>query len=403
MDIITMIWFDLKKYFQDKKTVVIMLLTPLLLIFLISYAISPLFYTNAYIEKFKIALVDRENSLETRTLINHFEKSDALKNLTEIIHTDYEQALKLIHKDEVAAVIVIPEHFSEDVAVGKNTPVTVIGNKNKPIQSQIIRAMMNSAADLVTAAQSGVNTIWDFLYQAGAPQEKLNRWFNKSVMEFSLKSLGRNQVFKKKVVSPIADITPFEYYSISIIVIFMLLNGISGLRLLIEEKQSEVLKRVISKGMSIRKIALAKFISLFLFQLIQSFMIFGIMIVVADRYLRGNGISAVIMLVMIIAATSSFMILIASCMYDIFLADLIAYISIFVMAFIGGGIIPLTYLPGSIESVSLFSINKWAIQGLIYSVFWNRIDMVIGAATILGILSFVFIFSSFLALARTVR
>ncbi|MDK2933859.1 MAG: hypothetical protein PWP27_1669, partial [Clostridiales bacterium] len=101
--------------------------------------------------------------------------------------------------------------------------------------------------------------------------------------------------------------------------------------------------------------------------------------------------------------TSSFMILIASCMYDIFLADLIAYISIFVMAFIGGGIIPLTYLPGSIESVSLFSINKWAIQGLIYSVFWNRIDMVIGAATILGILSFVFIFSSFLALARTVR
>ncbi|MDK2934584.1 MAG: linearmycin/streptolysin transport system permease protein, partial [Clostridiales bacterium] len=106
-----------------------MLLTPLLLIFLISYAISPLFYTNAYIEKFKIALVDRENSLETRTLINHFEKSDALKNLTEIIHTDYEQALKLIHKDEVAAVIVIPEHFSEDVAVGKNTPVTVIGNK----------------------------------------------------------------------------------------------------------------------------------------------------------------------------------------------------------------------------------------------------------------------------------
>ncbi|MBZ4646457.1 MAG: linearmycin/streptolysin transport system permease protein [Petroclostridium sp.] len=403
MDIITMTWYDFKKYFQDKKAVFFMMVMPLIVIFLVSYAISPLFYTNSYIDKFKIAIVDKENSIETRTLINHFESSESLKNLAEVIHTDYEYAVQLMDKDEIAAIIVIPEHFSEDVAVGKNTPVTVIGNRNKPVQSQIIKAMMTSGADLVTAAQSGVNTIWDFLKKAGASSEKLNQWFNKSVMEFSLKSLGRNQVFVKKVVSPIADISPFEYYSISIIVIFMLFNGMSGLRILIEEKHSEVLKRIISKGISVWKIILSKFISLFLFQLIQSFIIFAVLVLAADRYLRGNSMNAALVLAVIVVAVSSFMIFIASCVNSIFLADMIAYIGILTMAFIGGSIIPLTYLPASIEKVSFLSINKWAAQGLIYSVFWNRQDIVITSIGVLVLLSVVCIIGSIFSLARTAR
>lgn len=398
-----MIYYDIKRYFFDFKNIILMLVIPLIMLLLLFYTISPFFYDNLHPSRFSVAVVDYDNTLETRFIINHFEQAESLKQIADVIRTDYEEAVRMIKDNKIAAMIVVPKNFSNDLRVGKNTPVTVIGNQRMSFQALLIKEYMKNGANLVTAAQSGVNTIWSFLHEAGASKEDLNKWFSKSVMEFTFKSLGRNQVFKKRAVSPIAGILPFEYYSIAIMVIYIFFNSMVGLRLMIQEKKAETIKRMTSQGVPSSKIVVSKFLALLIFQTIQFSVLFMIMIIFFNQHIRGDMANAIGMFILTIAACSSCMMVLAALFGNFVTANVAGYTIVLVMAFVGGSIIPLPYLPEAVRSISFISINKWAVNGLIYSIFWDKHEIVFQCLFALIAFIAVFLLLAIGVLKRNVR
>lgn len=403
MDIFIIAFYDIRRYFSNISSILLMIAVPLITIALILYTVSPFFFDNSYIDRFTIAIVDNDRTFETKFIINHFEQSESLSQIADVVHTDYQSAIRMIKDNQIAAAIVVPENFITDMSMGKNTPITVIGNSQMPFQAMMIREYMKNAANLVTAAQSGVNTIWRFLEEAGASRETLDDWFSKSVMEFTFKSLGRNQIFEKNEVSPIGDVLPFEYYSAAVAAVYILINSMVGLTLIIRDKNLGVVKRMISRGVPTGRIIVSKVLALVAYQIVQFSILFVAIISCTDGFFKGDIIKAILIFIASISACSSFMVFIGALLDNLITANVTGYIIVLVMTFIGGSIIPLQYLPVTINTLSFVSINKWVINGLLYTIFQDQHEIFLKSILVLALFTIGFISAAAFALDRKVR
>ena len=159
MLLITLLKKDLIIIFKDVKLVALILLLPVICITFFSAVLSGYIEKGSFVEPFKIGIIDEEDSKETRMLIDQLEEIDILEKVIKINAQDQE---KYIKDNMVAAIIIIPENFSKSLVEGKNYPVTVIGNRNIPLESYIARNIVVSAAKMVSANQAGINTIFYF-------------------------------------------------------------------------------------------------------------------------------------------------------------------------------------------------------------------------------------------------
>ena len=108
---------------------------------------------------------------------------------------DEEEALRSLADGEVGGVVIIPEDFTRSVSAGENKPVTVIGNGAMPLQAYIVKNTALSAANLVSAAQGAINTIWHYDVEAGLTGDELDARFNEAAMEYILTALARTSIF----------------------------------------------------------------------------------------------------------------------------------------------------------------------------------------------------------------
>jgi len=382
-----LVYYDFKIYLQDKRAIVLMLVLPLLFIMLVGYGAAPLLERNTFIEPFPVALVDQENNIETRTLINHFENTPAFQEMVQFIKTNREEALSLLKDNKTAAVIFIPEGFVSKMEHGENLPFTVIGNPRRPLQSAVIKNMMQSASNLVSAAQSGVNTVLHYMREAEVSRETYNYWYNKSVKDFSLRSLGRNEIFLVESISATGKIATFEYYSLAVGMVFLLILGMGGLQLIIRDKENGIFSRLKSHGLSIWKLLLSKVIVLSILQLVQLTAVFSLLSIFTTINYQGSIFWSLLVVMAIFAAVAALFILVAAVSPNTSAANLISLAIIAIFSVMGGSILPPAYLPGAFEYLGFFTINKWAMLGMVNAIFDFRLKQVLQSIFALLLLS----------------
>ena len=122
------------------------------------------------------------------------------------------------------------------MAIGENRPVTVVGNGVMPLQAYIVKNTAQSAANLVTAAQGAINTIWHYDNKAGLSDSELDARFNEAVMDYMLTALARTAVFESVEAENGSSVTPAEYFTAALIVVFMMFAGMPGMKMLVSER-----------------------------------------------------------------------------------------------------------------------------------------------------------------------
>jgi ABC-2 type transport system permease protein len=368
--VMSLVYYNLKDYTLDVKILLLMLFTPLIILLCLVYALSPLIAGDSFIEPFDMAIVNKDNTLETRTLIQQIEKSEQLKELVRFVYIDEQEALRLLEENKIAAIVTIPSGFSADLTVGKNTPVKVVGNLQRPLQSVLIKAWMQSTADFVTAAQSGVNTIYHFLREAELSKEELNEEVTLSIMQFSLHSLGRGEMYNVDTVSSTNNLSPIQYYLISGGVVLLLIWGLMSSSVISGGESVALEQRLISSGVSSYQLLWSKFLTITSMLFIK-FLFISILVVMLSSYdMGGRMINFVLLSLLVIMTMSAMFLLLTMIIEHMSLRLLFGFCITLWISFSGGSIVPLSYLPSWIDSLSSLSINKWAIQGfsdVIYS------------------------------------
>jgi ABC-2 type transport system permease protein len=176
---ITLLKNDVKLFLKDWKACILLLLVPFIFICFFAYALTPYLNKSNFVEPFSIALVDNENTAQTRMLTKQL---DEFRIFNEILRVDEANARQMLSDGSIASIIIIPPGFTDSVAAGKNKPVTVIGSKSRPLQSFVVKNLMQSVANLVSSAQSAIITIYRYNEKAGLKGKELEAQFDDSTM-----------------------------------------------------------------------------------------------------------------------------------------------------------------------------------------------------------------------------
>ncbi|GIN86897.1 hypothetical protein J6TS2_32830 [Heyndrickxia sporothermodurans] len=384
--------FYMKTLWKSKKAVLSIFFIPIILLTGIGFVGTQIVQKDSRLDPFYVAMVNEDPTFETKMVVRQLTENESLNKLMRTIQTDSEKAKELLRKNKVAAIIHIPKGFSSDVAHGINTPVEVVGNNQRPLQSQLVRYLMNSAADFTSAAQSGINTINDYMKKMDFPETERKKELRKNVVTYAFHVLGRGEIYQEKKLEVLFQRNLLQYYILSFYALLIMVWGYSGLLLFSSRMNPSVQLRLLSVGVSQNQIVFAKLFTLLLFIAPLS-LILGVPVI----WWMGLEVIPFILLTLVIVLTFvSFFLFLEALLRSERAYQLVGVTFIILGTIAGGHLIPTIYFPEWLEKLSMYILNSWVLS-LILSIFqedWTE------PITVLLVLIFVFIVLTSLCLKR---
>ncbi|MDP4095111.1 MAG: ABC transporter permease, partial [Bacillota bacterium] len=357
---LTLLKNDIKLFFKDWKAVILLLVMPVLFIALFIYVLTPYINKTSFVDPFPVALVDKEDTAQTRVLSRQL---DEIELFSEVLRVNDSEARELLGQNRAAAEIIIPQGFSESILSGENKPVTVIGNKAMPLQAYVAKNVVQTATDLLSASESALNTIDHFGSKAGINGKVRSKDYDDSMTQLLINALSRKEIFSEVQNSSQFDLTPAEYFTSGLIIIFLMFAGMPAMKMLVWERNYGISRRLASTPAKPYQIILSKFIVSILLSILQFAVIVAATAVFFHNYWGAPLKNILYIFAAIILAVSAWSVFVSAISKTTAAADAIGNLGILLMAVVGGSIYPLSSMPDFIKSISKFTINRWAMDG----------------------------------------
>jgi ABC-2 type transport system permease protein len=369
-----------------------MMLFPLLLLGITYLGLKPLLDEKQWVEPFAVAIVDEDNTFETKLLMKQYEESKELQAVLSFQKTDGKTASEMLADNEIAGMVIVPDGFTNGIRRGKNIPVTVIGNPERPFQAELLQQVMVSNANLITAAQSGANAAFHYLRKMGLSSEEFATYRDAIITDFTLQALNRNKIYETETLSAFGGITPVEFYSLSGVLILLLIGGLFGMSLTARGEQTALRERLSLQGVRSSVFFFGNIISVFMLLVIQNALLIVLFYSVTKTW---SFLATAILLAYCLAVSSLF----ALCQELLqrngakWGAGILLVVG---MTATSGSVLPLSYLPELWRSVSFLNVLHHTHNGLVETLFsgageWNLVGTLIGFSVVFWVLGILII------------
>lgn len=376
---------DLKLIFADKGYLLIVILMPIILSTILSFALSSTFESSNPISIFKIGVVKEYNSndsIDKKYLSNdiidagilemlngdtiffdNFLDQDEIKNIMTYEVMNLEKGKKLIKEDEISALIILDSNFSKNIILNfisqlkKEVNIKIIKNPQRQVTSEIVSEVISTFNDRLNQLLISKEVLFNI-----AIENDLK--FKADNIKNQISGLMENEekyeiIYKDEVLNDKNIITAKDYYSAAMLAMFLLFVAGNSSTLLLDEKKKMTYDRMLILGVSKEKILLGKFIVIFLLAIIECLvMIFYSKIVL--NVLWGDIITLVILVFLASITIASFGLMLSIISFNANnrkLSSLLNSLIFQIMAAIGGSFIPIEVLPSLMKKLRYLPFN----------------------------------------------
>src|SRR5699024_4922517 len=197
----------------------LILLSPLIIIAAILWMMVNLLQVEN-IEPIKIAIVNQDDAEETEMLINMLaETEEMFASYIAMEVLEEAEAEEEILANELSAYIVFPERFIEDLFIGKQVTLPVVGNVNKKMDSMIVKEIVDSVMRHINTSQANILLINRYAKEMMEDDEARNDYLFEQFLSFFLFALGKDSIITTDEAENIATTSLSKYYSLSAIFI----------------------------------------------------------------------------------------------------------------------------------------------------------------------------------------
>lgn len=357
MKVLQIAFKDVEILFKDKRTVLLIILMPIVLIFVLGLSLNSLFTDDeANIQKASLVVIDKDNTELSKEIMNFFE-GDSIKKYVKNEKLTEDEAKEKINKGQLTALIVIPKGYEQEVSKNKKTDIRLYLDKGSPVGSSIIRNILETYASTSNIALN-----------AGLAAEDKYQEF----------SLNGNMIIQD-IVSSIADqedvirdgtltvsgsgITAMQYYSAAMVSMYILFVGMLGTSLLIDEREGGTLSRLLTTNTRKATIVAGKVLGMFLVGLLDVaiLLLFTKFVYKVDW---GNSFIGLLLLtVSMTFAASGLSVFISTLFKDSKTVDIVNPAIILIMSFVGGNMFPLYEMSEMLRKISKVLMNNWSLRG----------------------------------------
>lgn len=360
MKFINLLWKDLKESFLNKK---IWMFFTIVSVILIAGTYCAMREENQKADAMiSIGLADEDSSYYSNMLVDYVKKSKEVSNYVDIVSGTEEEIKKLFENGKIVGYMVIPKNFVNNLISIENTPVKVfIGTENTTI-AVLLNNTLKSYEKYISAVE--VNCVG--LYQIMEREQRSQTLTDKKNFEISMElvflALGRNDLFEIHEISGARRQVSFsQYYIHSLIVMIFLFGSMFAGFSYLREKETKILIRLHLTGIAEWKYLVYKLILFCSVCSLALFLIYGI--VKISAYTNTN-FSIYVSYVMCMSECIVLSMLFAYFCKNTKIYMLVTGTVYFMLYIVGGGVIPMMYMPRALYIIGKYSPVYQMLQWL---------------------------------------
>jgi len=368
---------DIKRRLKAPMATILFMIIPLAMTALIGMIFDPGAGGETKLPPIKLLLVDHDKGLASKFLIGAFDQKE-VKDMFQVTTIDAAAGEKLMKKGKASAMLVIPEHFSDDLADQKPTALEVVKNPSE----EFLPGVAEEFASTMAVGLSAIAQVFADELQVIKSASKLELKDISIAQMTPFLEMARVKIIAlQSYLSPLllqlktsttakatdATVQPqgfniFSYIMPGMLIMFLLFIVEAFMREIQNERADGKIRRMMFSPLSTRELITARLFSGWLMGVLvcSLAMAVGTLLFGIDW---GN-----LLLVLLLVAISCFWCAAFFGMLNAFFrnknqAGAFASPIILVFAAFGGSMLPLEQIPQGMRWLARFTVNNWFIVG----------------------------------------
>lgn len=341
----------------------------------------------------KLGISNEDTSGYSKMFIDFITQSEQFSKIVSVTVSDKDELESMFYSGKLDAYITIPDGFIRNIMNIKETPVNVKVSDADTVTALLVSNILDSYQEYVSAIQLNITGLNDCYRDLG---------FSEAANDMACFKVTYNLVQSVFEKTEYMDTVEIDDYNTSSVIIYFIYAAIALVIMygslfagvdILKEKEYWVLNRYLITGNSKVKFILTK---IFFYTIALYLIIF---IPTSISVLTGHGSFNYLMLLLyfiFILLSVSFSVFLCFVTYDLNVYALAGNMLYIVSAIIGGGIIPIMYMPDSMTGLAKFTPTRLFVRNFIdvyngkqFSDICGQILMCIAATVILTAASIV--------------
>lgn len=363
MRIIDLALKDLSQVFRDKRSLLFLVAMPIAFTFFMGFAYKSGSDNDASKDtRIPLGWVNNDgNGYVSTQLFEMLSNSDSVR-LVELTSDTVDESIRT---GEVAGALIVPDRYSEQVSAGNEAPLTLITDTNSTDGQSLYQILRTS----VTKLMSAVEIAYLSAETIGKPNDasELNEAFASASQAWSKADSASLVTVERAVESAPSENwygdNPYNQASPGILVQFAIMGLVSSGQILVQERKTRTLQRLMSTTMRPWEIVAGHTLAMFgiVFTQIALLVVFG------QLALGVNYMSAPLGTLLVSVALSLWVaamgLLIGTVVKDDSQVILFALMAMFIFSALGGTWFPLEVASGTFAAIGKVMPSAWAMTG----------------------------------------
>jgi ABC-2 type transport system permease protein len=351
---------DLSQMFRDKRSLLFLVAMPVAFTFFMGFAYRGAGGDENADNRIPLAVVDPEpDAVLNKMLVGRLDVSEDIRieSMTE------EDAMNALYKGDVAGVLVIPQGFSEQAVAGEDAQLKLIADSTSAQgQSlyQLLRVPVSQLISAVETARLAADVQGNPSEYAPSFELAWGKWDDNSRMPLVKTELAvANQEDEDWTGG-----NPYNQASPGILVQFAIFGLVTSAQILVQEKKSRTLQRLITTAMKPWEIVAGHLLAMFTVTFLQTLMLvlFGQWVLKVD-YLR-EPLAILLVAITLGLWVSSMGLLVGVIAKEEQQVILYSMIAMFLFSALGGTWFPLEASGGAFAAIGRMMPSAWAMNGI---------------------------------------
>jgi ABC-2 type transport system permease protein len=367
---------DFRRRLRAPLATILFLVIPFAMTALIGMIFDPGSGGETKLPAIKVLLVDKDKNIASKFLVGAFDQQK-MKDMFQMTLVSETEGEKLMKKGKASAMLIIPEHFSENLADQKPSRLEVVKNPAEEFLPTVVEEFANTMAIGFSAlAQVFADELKIIKMVGNSPLEKisiseLTPFLEMSKLKFmALKSylspllieLKTSTNSKAEKAAKSKGFNIFAFILPGMLILFLLFIIEAFMREIQNEREDGKIRRMMFSPLTTRELILARIFGGWLLGTLICCLSLA-MGVLLFRIEWGNYLWLFMLVAVSCFWSSAFFGMLNAFFKNKNQAGAFASPIIIVFAAFGGSMLPLEQIPQGMRWLANFTINKWFITG----------------------------------------
>ena len=349
---------DCKELFGSKKRIGVIIIVLIILLISTYFNVTKQ-EVNKTTSLIQFGVVDKDSSVYSKLLLEYFKESESFSAYINIVKGKSEDIEKAFYNGELDIYLEIPEDFAENMIYFKHLPVKVMINSTDTTKAILLKNVLESYEKYISAVEVNCVALYDTMLLSGIDKDLIKKKNIEISYSLIFTALGKDKFFEFEETGDFPSTTILNYYIYALLSMVIVYCGLYVGFQIMKEKKQGTLRRLQTVGMPIAGILLEKIIFSTAVIFIPIYMLYLI-----PGLFNGDTIDIKVGIVYLctILFCVSFAVLLSGIFRKIQNYMIVGNSLGFLFSIVGGGIIPITYLPTELIEIAKYTPNYWFIK-----------------------------------------